>query len=1090
MNSKKDSLYDVILDIQPQMALFTETHLKTNASFKIDNYSFFGKTRDEKSAGGVGILIRNDLKHCVTPHLSNGELEIMWASIKRKRGDPLMIGVYYGKQESRTSKEGIENEMDMLRKEIMEMKCEGEILIVMDGNGKIGLLGEPVSRNGRMLMEVFKQTELEIMNLSTKCEGKVTRIAKRKNEQNSAIDFVVASQGFSHLIKKINIDEEGLHRLSGKCETDHNSIIIETNLCDIQKIQTQKRVSWRLNAPEQKWSAFRTKLESFSGYSYELMNDRTKTLQERYDIWMKTFTKVINETIGKTTHKGDKNEKFGPQIMELRRQKREVKKNFRNSTDMRSKEILKCRYVLQQKRLQLLIKQERAQKIKDRFEKMVAKGSRNDFWKERRNMQKDNYSEWMVTKDISGKRLYDPDANKENIANYYENLYKREHKQSHVYHNQVELELKLMEKDRNNENYEDCKTPDLKVIEKAIINKKNKKSTTDLKNELLKRGGPAAAKAIHAVIQAAWQEEIVPSQWNESFITSVWKKKGDREILKNHRGISVSSTIGMVMEEIINNKLLDKISFTQAQGGGIKGYSTCDHVFLIRSLITYSIKMKRKIILTFYDVEKAYDHAERGDMLHVLWKRGIRGKVWRITKALNEDLTSRVKTPYGISREIKREVGGKQGGKIMTTMFSKTMDVISEIMEQKNDLGIQISDLKLAALLFVDDVTTITDNYVKQEKTLETMHDFAEMHSIKWSADKCAVMEIGGHDDYKQNWKLGNQQINHQDTYKYLGDIIDRNGRNLRNIEHRLIKVKQSTYSIITCAKNEIMQRIEIQTMLKLHETVNIPVLLHNCESWTLTKTDDLNIEKIEIWALKLMLNLPCTTPSVAIRYITGTLYTKTRIQTRQLLYLWRILNRPADSWTKKILMILDEYNLGWARQIRDTSSEFDLRENWEEIQSKTKSQWTAQVKLEAEKLNRKRMLNECFKEGGRSERKTKTRMIVEKIESNKYERKPIISIVTLNGIYSKTIIMAQFGMLDCAKNYRMKYGTNECKTCKKEDDEQHRLTDCPKWKNGGTNDNVNFSDVYSDDTEVLKKVAKEILKVWEIHHGKNQMKH
>ena len=43
-------------------------------------------------------------------------------------------------QESRCSKEEINAEMDKLSEEIQEYRNEGEILICMDGNGKIGLL--------------------------------------------------------------------------------------------------------------------------------------------------------------------------------------------------------------------------------------------------------------------------------------------------------------------------------------------------------------------------------------------------------------------------------------------------------------------------------------------------------------------------------------------------------------------------------------------------------------------------------------------------------------------------------------------------------------------------------------------------------------------------------------------------------------------------------------------------------------------------------------------------------------------------------------------------------------------------------------
>ena len=721
---------------------------------------------------------------------------------------------------------------------------------------------------------------------------------------------------------------------------------------------------------------------------------------------------------------------------------------------------------------------------------MIESGNNDGFWKERRKIQRDETTDWMVTKNDEGQRLYDPEENKRNIANYYENLYKREVVKPHEYHVQTERDMIEYKQNRLHESEDYNAPPSYKVIEKAIANKKDKKSTTDIKNEFLKRGGQNLVKSIYHVISIIWQEETVPSQWNESIITSVWKNKGDREMMKNQRGISVSSSIGMIMEEIINNRILETIQFTQAQGGGIKNYSTCDHVFLVRSLITYSMKMHKNLIITFYDVEKAYDHAEREDMMHILWKKGVRGKLWRMTCALNENLTSKIRTPYGLTREIQREVGGKQGGKIMTTTFAKTMDMISEDMIENDQVGVTIKDLKIPSLLFVDDLTTISDNYQKQQTTLNEVSLFATKHCLSWGADKSAVMEIGKHTNVKPTWQLGELEIHHQNTYKYLGDEIERDGKNGKNIQERFKKIKKSTCSIITCGKSDIMKRIEVKTMIKLHESVNNPILLHNCESWVLTKTDYLNLEKIELWALKRMLSLPRTTPSIAIRYVTGTLYTRVKIDARQLLFLWKTLRRTPDSWPRQLLMTLDQYNLGWAKQIRETLSDYGVEESWGEIEKMEKHQWKTIVGTVTEKKNRELMIRECYKDRGRRETKTKTKSIIKKLESGEYERKPLPEIVNMNKLHSKAIIMGRYGMLECARNFQMKYGKKACQLCGTEDTEEHRLNICPKWMDPNNDwDPVRYSDIYSNDADKLKDIAKAILKKWEIDNGKNQMK-
>ena len=108
--------------------------------------------------------------------------------------------------------------------------------------------------------------------------------------------------------------------------------------------------------------------------------------------------------------------------------------------------------------------------------------------------------------------------------------------------------------------------------------------------------------------------------------------------------------------------------------------------------------------VTFYDVTKAYDRADVEDMLVTAWEKGLRGKLWRLMKNLNTNLTARIKTNDGLTRRIKRIAGGKQGGKNFGYLFAKMMDVMAEDAECDERLGVSIDGLKITVLEWVDDV--------------------------------------------------------------------------------------------------------------------------------------------------------------------------------------------------------------------------------------------------------------------------------------------------------------------------------------------------------------------------------------------------
>lgn len=1073
--------------------LLSETQLKSNTGVHFENYTFFGKNRENKFGGGIGILVRNELKSISAPHYSERDIEILWLSIKRTNRKPLFIGVYYGKQESRTNKAEIEDEMDDLTEELKTLTCDGEILLAMDGNGKIGLLGEEKSRNGKMLREVFENCEMHVINESEKCCGKITRQVPNKPEQNSAIDFVVTSHEIKDQIEKMMIDEDGLHRLTGNKESDHNTIIIDINVNNIEINKPEKVTTWRLGAPQEKWDEYKENLKGLLNVTRNIISNPQINLSEKYNKWLKTIEKAAYSSIGKTTIKSKTSIK-STELKQLRKERREMKKQFEN-TQGEGKIEMRNSYIMKQMEVRKQIEKEQRENIEKRLQKMTHDKSHQTFWKERKKLLNQHGSTWQITKDINGKRLYDPEQNKENIAQYYENLYKSIKKPHHSYHNEVKEQLVKYKENRDHEDNIMNKCPEIEEVKKVIENRKNGKATTDIKNELIKAGDEHMLILIHEWVKEFWKNEEVPKQWNQGLITSLWKNKGDREDMNNQRGITVSSSISMIIEDILDNRINDVIQFTDAQGGGRKNCSTCDHVFCLRALISISMKEKREMFLTFFDVKKAYDHADMKDMLYILWNQGIKGKIWRLIKKLNENLTAKIKTKHGITREIKRELGGKQGGRNMTTLFSKMIDVYEEEAEMKEELGVTIQNQKINSFLWVDDVATVAECSKQQEKTLEFTNNFAIRHKLEWGIDKCNVLEIGNKKISRKEWNLGEEKIQTVENYKYLGDIITRNGSNKNNIESRMKKIKQSTATIIACGSCDIMKQVEIQTILKLHEVVNIPALLMNSESWILNKTETMNLERSELWALKRFLNVPRTTPSAAIRFVTQTVYTKIRVQIKQLLYLQKILSRDPKHRSNHLLQEMERQNIGWAKQIRTTQEEFGLTEDWGTIRRKPTKIWKYEVMQAAEKINTQTLINECFKNNnGDRHEKTKTKTILNVISDPSYSRNDYKNaIMLMNKNDAKTIVMARYGMLACGKNYKNQYGGTQCRSCDKIDDENHRINECINFKEINwlnMNEKINFENIYLDDVNILKELAGNIRKLWTLSYGKNAMVH
>ena len=177
---------------------------------------------------------------------------------------------------------------------------EGNVILSMDGNGRIGLMGEPVSRNGNLLMNMFDEMGLEVMNRSDKCTGMITRQNTKNSEGVSAIDFVVCSPEAQSIVKTMTIDEDGMYKVKGMAESDHNSIILEINPKNVPSTMKGKSVGWRLNAPEEKWESLRRGLNEVN---FRECQNAQISMTETYGNWLKTVVIKAMGTIGKITFK-------------------------------------------------------------------------------------------------------------------------------------------------------------------------------------------------------------------------------------------------------------------------------------------------------------------------------------------------------------------------------------------------------------------------------------------------------------------------------------------------------------------------------------------------------------------------------------------------------------------------------------------------------------------------------------------------------------------------------------------------------------------------------------------------------------------
>ena len=123
---------------------------------------------------------------------------------------------------------------------------------------------------------------------------------------------------------------------------------------------------------------------------------------------------------------------------------------------------------------------------------------------------------------------------------------------------------------------------------------------------------------------------------------------------------------------------------------------------------------------------------------------------------------------------------------------------------------------------------------------------------------------------------------------------------------------------------------------------------------------------------------------------------------------------------------------------------------------------------------------------------KTKTKELIQKIQSESYIRTPRSEILNKSRYVAKVQIMAMFHMLKCAANFKSSFTGVDCNTCHVPDNESHRINDCLLFKENNlytSSLKIDFTFIYSNDEEAVGRVLESVCTLWDLENGKNEMK-
>ena len=738
-----------------------------------------------------------------------------------------------------------------------------------------------------MMLEMIQNTNMTLMNAQPVCQGKWTRVNTKKPEERSVLDYVLASPSLSTSITSMVIDEDESHKLvSQKTKTDHNTIIFEMNI-NLEKInEPEARGKWKIN-PSTDWTQFDN--TAARSQVITLPPRLSETTTHYYQIWLQNVHEIAKVTIGMYPNKKKQNQPYrddpGIQLALAKRKEAKAKYLETLKNGVKDPEAIN-EYAEAKSELRDEFKRKEATTANNKLRRMMDEGVVNSrsFWNVRRKIKKGNLQDLCAVKNSQGERMFNPEMIKEFTADYFENLYTpSEHEDFNPEWTKCIEELnniRLQIDDYQDMPYNRPLEPN-ETAEAAKQLHHNRGVGPDLiPNEFI-LNSETIQKSTHQLFARIFETEDIPEQFGEGYMINFHKGKGDKEILDHKRGITLTSNVGKLFERVLNNRVKKVLPFSEAQAGGRDERGPPDQLFILYEILKQRRVENKPTYVAFIDVHKAYDKAWRGMILHVLWEANIRGKLWRILNHLNSNITAKILTRFGLTRVIQVKGGVKQGGVLSVGQFSKMIDELNKELDE-NDLGVTYADLRVACLMFVDDVILIADTAEELQKALDVTYGFFCKNHLKISQAKSNVIVFNKKARTPmQTWTcvpLVLEEVHHQ--YKYLGHIVSSNLNNKNNIDNKKRLIEAALTVCMAVASDEILHHIKLDTLTQLYNTCIVPIILYGSEVWT--ESNYAPLEQMQHKCLKRILKVPTSTPNAAKTMEFGNLPIQTLAHRRQ----------------------------------------------------------------------------------------------------------------------------------------------------------------------------------------------------------------
>ncbi|BHF59201.1 hypothetical protein SprV_0100215700 [Sparganum proliferum] len=312
-----------------------------------------------------------------------------------------------------------------------------------------------------------------------------------------------------------------------------------------------------------------------------------------------------------------------------------------------------------------------------------------------------------------------------------------------------------------------------------------------------------------------WRQGGVPQDFKDATIVHLYKRKGNRQVCDNHRGISLLNIAGKIFARILLNRLnnhLEQGLLPESQCGFRRHRGTTDMIFAARQLQEKCQEMRTHLYSTFVDLTKAFDTVNHEGLWKIMQKFSCPERFIEMVRPLHDGMMARVTDNGAVSEAFAVTNGVKQGCVLAPTLINLMLSAMlldayrderpairiayrtdGQLLNQRRmHFQSRVSTTSVHEHLFADDCALNTTSEEEMQRSMDLFSAACENFGLVINTQKTVVMHQpppnSATPPSAPQISVNDTQLQVVENFPYLGSTLSRNTKIDDEVANRISK--------------------------------------------------------------------------------------------------------------------------------------------------------------------------------------------------------------------------------------------------------------------------------------------------------------